>query len=265
MPNSGKGRRSARERTGVHSVERTLDILEALVGLAAEAGLVEISQAVGLPLATVHRLLGTLISRGYVKQNHANRKYALGFRALQMGNDMRHRFSLRAEARPFLQRLMERSGESANLAVLDDAEVVYIDQAQSSKILRMFTQIGDRLPAHTTGSGKVLLAFSAPQIVEDIFARYGLPGRTPHTITSLERLRNELQAIRQRGYAFDDEEHEEGVRCLAVPVRDASSAVVASLSVSGPASRLTGNQMKALIEEILDCGSALSARLGHAA
>ncbi len=94
-----------RERGGVQSVERTLDILESLVELGSEVGLVEISQAVSLPLATVHRLLGTLIQRGYVKQNRQNRKYSLGFRALQMGSDMRQRFSLRLEARPFLQRL----------------------------------------------------------------------------------------------------------------------------------------------------------------
>src|SRR5215471_15060032 len=99
-----------RERTGVQSVERTLDILESLVDFGSEVGLVEISQTVGLPLATVHRLLGTLIRRGYVKQNRQNRKYSLGFRALQMGNDMRQRFSLRLEARPFLHRLMERTG-----------------------------------------------------------------------------------------------------------------------------------------------------------
>src|ERR1022692_2736996 len=172
-----------RERTGVQSVERTLDILEALVEFGSEVGLVEISQVVGLPLATVHRLLGTLIRRGYVKQNRQNRKYALGFRALQMGNDMRQRFSLRLEARPFLHRLMMSTGESANLAVLDDGEVVYIDQAQSSKILRMFTQLGNRMPAHSTGSGKVMLAFAAAEAAEGVLRRYGMASRTPRTIT----------------------------------------------------------------------------------
>src|ERR1700692_5032678 len=97
-----------RERTGVQSVERTLDIREALVEFGSEVGLVQISPVVTLPLATVHRLLGTLIARGYVKQNQQNRKYSLGFRALQMGNDMRQRFSLRLEARPFLQRVITR-------------------------------------------------------------------------------------------------------------------------------------------------------------
>src|SRR5579864_2627711 len=178
--NDDSGEPLRRERTGVQSVERTLDILEALVEFGSEVGLVEISHVVTLPLATVHRLLGTLIARGYVKQNQQNRKYSLGFRALQMGNDMRQRFSLRLEARPFLQRLMQRSGESANLAVLDEGEVVYIDQAQSSRILRMFTQIGNRLPAHSTGSGKVMLAFSPPEVTEGIVRRHGLQVRTPH-------------------------------------------------------------------------------------
>jgi DNA-binding IclR family transcriptional regulator len=254
-----------RERSGVQSVERTLDILESLVEFGSEVGLVEISQTVSLPLATVHRLLGTLIRRGYVKQNRQNRKYALGFRALQMGNDMRQRFSLRLEARPFLQRLMERSGESANLAVLDDGEVVYIDQAQSSRILRMFTQLGNRVPSHSTGSGKVMLAFATPETVAGVLRRFGMPKRTSNTITDPLRFAEELERVRKTGYALDDQEHEEGVRCIAVPVRDGSGQVVASLSISGPVTRMDDEQVHGMTTEILECGAKLSARLGFAA
>jgi IclR family acetate operon transcriptional repressor len=257
------GDRSRRERTGVQSVERTLDILESLVEFATEVGLVEISQAVNLPLATVHRLLGTLIHRGYVKQNQHNRKYSLGFRALQMGHDMRQRFSLRLEARPFLQRLVQRIGESANLAVLDDGEVVYIDQAQSSRILRMFTQVGNRLPVHSTGSGKALLAYLPGDVVDGILRRFGMTARTARTITDAAVFRDELSKTRERGYALDDEEQEEGVRCLAVPVRDASSQVVATLSVSGPVTRLNDQQVSDVIPELLECGEKLSSRLGY--
>lgn len=258
------GDRSRRERTGVQSVERTLDILESLVEFGTEVGLVEISQAVNLPLATVHRLLGTLIQRGYVKQNQHNRKYSLGFRALQMGHDMRQRFSLRLEARPFLQRLVQRVGESANLAVLDDGEVVYIDQAQSSRILRMFTQVGNRLPVHSTGSGKALLAYLPSDVVTGILRRFGLTARTPHTITDSKQFLDELAKTRERGFALDDEEQEEGVRCLAVPVRDASGQVVASLSVSGPVTRLNDEHVGAVTPELIECGAKLSTRLGYA-
>jgi len=251
-----------RERTGVQSVERTLDILEALVEVGSEVGLVDVSQAVALPLATVHRLLGTLIRRGYVKQNRDNRKYSLGFRALQMGNDMRLGFSLRLEARPFLRRLVQRSGESANLAVLDDGEVVYIDQAQSSRILRMFTQLGSRVPAHSSASGKAMLAYSSPDVAEDVVRRYGLHRQTPHTITDPAEFHRELERIRARGYALDDQEQEEGVRCVAVPVRGGGGDVIASLSVSGPASRLGDAQVQPLVDDILECGDKLSMRLG---
>ena len=263
-PTDGTGDRSRRERTGVQSVERTLDILESLVEFGSEVGLVEISQAVNLPLATVHRLLGTLIQRGYVKQNQHNRKYALGFRALQMGHDMRQRFSLRLEARPFLQRLVQSAGESANLAVLDDGDVVYIDQAQSSRILRMFTQVGNRLPAHSTGSGKALLAYLPSDAVDGILRRSGMAGRTSRTITDIHRFHDELAKTRERGYALDDEEQEEGVRCLAVPVRDGSSQVVASLSISGPVTRLSDDHVRDVIPELIDCGAKLSTRLGYA-
>ncbi|MBV8280805.1 MAG: IclR family transcriptional regulator [Candidatus Eremiobacteraeota bacterium] len=249
----------------MQSVERTLDILESLVDFGSEVGLVEISQAVTLPLATVHRLLGTLIRRGYVKQNRQNRKYSLGFRALQMGNDMRQRFSLRLEARPFLHRLMQSTGESANLAVLDDGEVVYIDQAQSSKILRMFTQLGNRLPAHSTGSGKVMLAFGPSEAAEGVLRRYGMARRTQHTIVDADRFRDELARVRAQGFALDDEEHEEGVRCVAVALRDGSGQVVGSLSVSGPVTRMDDARVQEMTPEVVDCGRQLSARLGFAA
>lgn len=252
-----------RERGGVQSVERTLDILEALVELGTESGLVEIGQTVGLPLATVHRLLGTLIRRGYVKQNRQNRKYSLGFRALRMGHDMRHPFSLRLEARPFLQRLMRRSGESANLAVLDDGQVMYIEQAQSSRILRMFTELGNRMPPHSSASGKVLLAFAPHDAVDAILRRYGLPRRTHNTITDPARLRKELASIRAAGFAVDNEEHEDGVRCIAVPVRDGTGQVVASLSISGPITRLNDEQIRRFTADIVECSGQLSIRLGQ--
>jgi IclR family acetate operon transcriptional repressor len=259
----GVAERPRRERTGVQSVERTLDILEALVEFGGEVGLVEVSQAVALPLATVHRLLGTLIRRGYVKQNRDNRKYSLGFRALQMGNDMRMGFSLRLEARPFLRQLMQHSGESANLAVLDDGEVVYVDQAQSSRILRMFTQLGSRVPAHSSASGKAMLAFAAHETVDGIIRRYGLMRQTPHTITDTGDFMHELERVRAQGYAIDDQEQEDGVRCVAVPVRGGSGQVIASLSISGPATRLSDEQMHDLVDDIVDCGEKLSRRLGH--
>jgi DNA-binding IclR family transcriptional regulator len=260
---SDAAERPRRERTGVQSVERTLDILEALVEFGSEVGLVDVSQAVGLPLATVHRLLGTLIRRGYVKQNRDNRKYSLGFRALQMSNDMRLGFSLRLEARPFLRQLMQHSGESANLAVLDDGEVVYIDQAQSSRILRMFTQLGSRVPAHSSASGKAMLAFSTTETVDGVVRRYGLARQTPHTITDASEFMRELERVRAQGFAIDDEEQEEGVRCVAVPVRDDAGLAIASLSISGPTTRLNDDQMRALVEDIVDCGDKLSRRLGN--
>jgi len=148
--------------------------------------------------------------------------------------------------------------------VLDDGDVVYIDQAQSSRILRMFTQVGNRLPAHSTGSGKALLAYLPADVVDGVLRRSGMAGRTARTITDVHRFHDELAKTRERGYALDDEEQEEGVRCLAVPVRDASGQVVASLSVSGPVTRLSDDHVRDVIPELVDCGAKLSARLGYA-
>jgi IclR family transcriptional regulator, acetate operon repressor len=141
---------------------------------------------------------------------------------------------------------------------------VYIDQAQSSRILRMFTQLGNRVPAHSTGSGKAMLAFGSRETAEGVVRRYGLARRTAQTITEPARFWEELARVRTRGYALDDQEHEDGVRCVAVAVRDGSGQVVASLSVSGPASRLGDAQVDQYAAEILDCGAKLSARLGYA-
>jgi DNA-binding IclR family transcriptional regulator len=126
----------------------------------------------------------------------------------------------------------------------------------------MFTQVGNRLPVHSTGSGKALLAFLAPDVVEGILRRFGMAARTPRTIVDPVAFRQELAKTRDRGYAIDDEEQEEGVRCLAVPVRDASGQVVASLSVSGPVTRLNDQQVQSVIPELIDSGAKLSTRLG---
>jgi IclR family acetate operon transcriptional repressor len=126
----------------------------------------------------------------------------------------------------------------------------------------MFTQIGNRLPAHSTGSGKVMLAYSPPEVVEGVLRRYGLPERTAHTIVDVDAFRRELDRIRSQGYAVDDEELEEGVRCVAAAVRDESGQVVASLSISGPVTRMGDRQVQDIIPEVMDCGRKLSARLG---
>ena len=248
-----------RER-GVKSVERTLDVLEFLGSSEQEFGVSEIGAATGLSVATVHRLLGTLVSRGYVRRNGQSRRYSLGLRALTMAITARERIG--PLALPFLNELVEKSQETANLAVLEDGSTLYIEQAfPTSRTLRMFTDPGNRVPLHATGTGKVLLAYQPPRLIEFILGRGELSRQTVSTITEHAQLRAELQRIRRDGYAADYEEQEEGVRCLAAPVFGPDGNIFAAMSVSGPASRLDQARMDAIVPHLKKISAALSAAL----
>ena len=218
----------------VHAVERALALLELLARAGGRLGLSELAERSGLPLGTVHRLLATLGAAGYVRQE-GDRRYALGTALLPLG-DAATRL-LAGWAQPFLVRLVEVSGETANLAVLEDDRVLYLAQAPGRHRMRMFTEVGRRVLPHTTAVGKVLMAWQDEAQVRRALARLGLPPHTPRSITTPSAFLFELERVRRDGWAMDDEEEEEGVRCLSVPVGPGPHAV-AALSVSGPASRL---------------------------
>lgn len=248
---------------GVQSVERTLDVLEFLGSSETEFGVSEIGGATGLPAGTVHRLLGTLVSRGYVRRNQKTRQYSLGLRALTLAITARERIG--PLALPFLDELMQKCQETANLAVLEDGAVLYIEQVlPSTRTLRMFTDPGNRVPLHATGTGKVLLAYQPPRLIEFILDRTGLSRQTVSTITDMTQLRAELQQIRKDGYAADYEEQEEGVRCLAAPVFGPDGNIFAAMSVSGPASRLDQKRMEAMIPDLKEISTGLSKALDPA-
>lgn len=248
-----------RER-GVQSVERTLNILEFLGSSEQEFGVSEIGAATGLSAGTAHRLLGTLVARGYVHRNQGTRRYGLGLRALTMAITARERIG--PLALPFLEELAEASRETANLAVLEDGSTLYIEQAfPTERTLRMFTDPGNRVPLHATGTGKVLLAYQPPRLIEFILGRTGLSRQTVNTITELPQLRAELQRIRKEGYAADYEEQEEGVRCLASPVFGPDGNIFAAMSVSGPASRLDQSRTDAIVPHLKRISAALSEAL----
>jgi len=218
----------------VQSVERALDVLEALAERGGEASLSEIAARTGLPYGTIHRLLQTLLARGYVRQE-SDRRYALGGGLVRLGGVAEGMVGVWAQ--PHLARMVELSGETANLAVLEGDFVVYVAQAQSPRRLRMFAEVGRRVLPHSTAVGKVLLAWRSPEEAVTLLRRTGMPRRTPHTITTADGLLAELDAVRDRGYALDLGEEELGVHCLAVPVSD-GDRVLAAMSVSGPAARI---------------------------
>jgi DNA-binding IclR family transcriptional regulator len=250
------------DRGRVQSLDRALDILEALAGAGRGIGIVDLSARVGLHASTVHRLLATLVMRGYARQSPRSQRYSLGTRVLQLGRSFHDRSDLRQEAHRYLQQLTENSEETANLVMRDGDEVVYIDQVQSPHLVRMFAEIGRRVPLHSTAGGKAILAYWDASEVDRLVAESGLPGKTIYTITTREDLNRALADVRSAGFAIDDQEQEEGVRCVAGPVRDQTGEVVAALSLSGPITRMTKVRIAELGPLVVSVCGDLSAALG---
>jgi IclR family acetate operon transcriptional repressor len=246
-----------RGNDGVQSVERALELLEALADPGEARGVSELGRATGLPVATIHRLLATMVSRGYVRQDTGSHKYTLGSHLIRLGEAAARDFA--QFARPYLAELMEASGETANLAMLEDGQVAYVAQVPSRHHrVRMFTEVGRRVHPHTSGVGKVVLAFRPRAEVEALLARSGLPPRTPRTITDPARFLAELDKVASQGYAIDSGEEEVGVRCLAVPVFGVGGSV-AAMSVSAPEGRLQDRDIERVLPEMLRISAALSA------
>jgi IclR family transcriptional regulator, acetate operon repressor len=241
---------------GVQSLERAFDLLERMADAGGEVGLSELSASSGLPLPTIHRLMRTLVACGYVRQQ-ANRRYALGPRLIRLGESASR--LLGTWARPYLARLVEETGETANMALLDGDEVVYVAQVPSRHSMRMFTEVGRRVLPHATGVGKALLAHLPPDEVRALLGRTGMPAETDRTITDPDAFLAELDRVRALGYAVDDGEQEVGVRCLAVAVPNAPTA--AAISISGPAGRVTEAATDKIVPVLQDVSRTLSASL----
>jgi DNA-binding IclR family transcriptional regulator len=244
----------ASENGVVQSLDRALSILDAIGFSDQELSLADVSARVGLAKSTTHRLLNTLELRGFVSRNPITGQYRPGMKTLRsLGPG------------PHIHRVLEevalRSGETANLGALVGSEILYVDRADSPHALRWQLGVGERVPCHASGLGKAVLAFMQPEAVERL-----LPGalepRTDATITDRRALKAELEAVRRRGYAVDNEEFMEGVRCVAVPVRRAGGEVAAAISIAGPAFRLTRDRDEAQAAELRRAADEVSQLLG---
>ena len=222
------------ERTpGVQSVERVFELLELITDAGGSATLSELAATADLPLPTIHRLLRTLVGLGYARQL-PNRRYSLGPRLIRLGEGATAQ--LGALAMPVLKNLVDELGETANMAILDSDQVLYIAQAPSRHSMRTFTEVGRRAHTHATGVGKAILAQLPDEKVRQIAERAGLPAVTEASITGIDELLADLRAIRERGFSVDEQEQELGVRCFAAAVPGAPSPT--AISVSGPVSRV---------------------------
>jgi IclR family transcriptional regulator, acetate operon repressor len=250
---------SGREGSGgVQSLRRAFELLEGLADTEGEASLSELAANTGLPMPTIHRLIRTLVDLGYVRQN-ANRRYALGSRLIRLGENASKQFG--AWTRPFLTELVDAIGETANLAVLERDEVVYVAQAPSKHSMRMFTEVGRRALPHGTGVGKAMLSRLPADDVRALLKRTGMAAYTPHTHTDPDEFIAHLAEIAEHGYAIDESEQEVGVRCVAVALT--GSPVPAAVSVSGPEGRLTLEAVERIAPIVVDIAERLSKHLAE--
>jgi DNA-binding IclR family transcriptional regulator len=247
---------------GSQVVDRVVDILEVFPALGPELGVSDVSRALGLKKATAHRLLASLLRRGMVAQDPISRRYRLGIKLWELGSLATSQVDWVDRVKPYLQQLVDVSNETAHLAVLNDGQVLYVDKVESSRSLRMPSQVGKRLPVHCTGVGKALIAFLPDEVLKSLIARRGMPRMTDHTITELPRLQADLAAVRERGYAVDNEEIDEGLTCIAAVVRDHTSHVVAAISIAGPSSRLRPQTIDGHAREVVNSANAMSRALG---
>jgi IclR family transcriptional regulator, KDG regulon repressor len=250
------------KRDSVQSLERAFDLLEALAA-GGELGVTELANRTGLVPSTAHRLLHTLTKRGYVTQSPETGRYLLGYKVVEVASGLEHRRErLRAVARPHLEGIQRATGETVNLVVLEADRVVYIDQVEGSRNVRMFTTVGTSVLAHSTGSGKAIMAFGPPEAPAALYGDRELEQLTRRTLTTLAALEDDFKRIRRRGYALDNEEHEEGVGCVAAAVFDHTGRPCAAISVSGPTARILHEHSSELGALLIQRAGLVSESLG---
>jgi len=246
----------------IQSVSHALDVLEEFHGDVDELGVTELSKKLKLHKNNVFRILATLQSRNYIEQNKANENYRLGIRCLELGQTFIHQRGMLKQANPVLQELAEKTGETSYVSIMRGNEVVYLDSVEPETTVRVVSRLGLHMPTHATAAGKVLVAFESE---EDLRKRFSgeLKSYTKNTFRTVEELFRDLEAVRERGYATDLEEFEEGLRCVASPIRDYTRKVIGALSVSGPAHRLSDEKIQTIFgAEVVRLGKELSIRLG---
>ena len=242
----------------VHKAIRILDLLADNSNL----GLSDIARTLELPKSSVHSILETLGAAKMVERDEATGRFHLGVKLVELGNRARLELDICRIAAPFLQGLSIEFDETIHLTVLDNDEVLYVDCIESQRRLRTYSVIGVRAPLYCTSVGKAILAFLPADEITRIVREKGLPKITANTIDTEERLFEEVENIRRLGYAVDDMEHEEHLRCVGVPIRNAKGEVFASLSLSGPAVRNTRARIEQMAPFAVRAGMEISRRLG---
>lgn len=247
----------------VQAVEKAIRVLEYLAE-HGDCGVSDLARAIGGQKSTVFRLLSTLKEAGYILQDGETEKYCLSLKLFRIGSGAIRNLDLNKAALPVIGRLAKLTSETVHLCILDNDQVLYLHKIESTFSLKvaMVSRVGFVTPLYCTGVGKVLLAWQEDEYIRRYLKEAKLERFTEHTITDPLALAAELQRIRMSGFAYDDEEHELGVRCAAAPIFDLHGRIAAALSVSGPSVRLSDRQMESVRDLVKDSAREISRRLG---
>jgi len=246
----------------VQALDRAFAVLDLLAESDTPLGLAQVASSLQLHKSTAHRFL-MVLERHRMVERTTNGKFRLGLRLFDLGNRAIDQYDLRDRAQPHLRRLVTETEETAHLCILEGAHVIYIDKIEPARAVRMITRIGASNPVHCTSVGKAILAFLPEERIADILRRTRFERFTHRTIATPEALRTEIEKTHRRGYAVDDEEFEEGLRCIAVPLLDAQRQPVAAVSVSGPSFRVTAQKLPSIANNLLQCVRGISADMGY--
>ncbi len=249
------------QSTTVRALDRGLSLLSALAK-AGKVTLTELSSIVDIPPSSAHRLLATLQKHGFAEFDELTQDWMIGVEAFRIGNSFTSRTNIIECGRKVMHALMEETGETANLAIADDGDIVFINQVETHNPIRAFFRSGTRGPMHASGIGKALMASLAGEEVEKIIRKKGLLEFTPETLTTSEALFRDLEETRQRGWSFDNEERYFGMRCVAATIYNAFGEPVAGISVSGPSARFSDKTVAELGPKVMQAAADVTLMLG---
>src|SRR5262249_415494 len=245
------------------AVERTMLILEAIAHSRVGMTNAEISRRLSIPKSTASYILRTLERGRYVARGRSTGKYRLGLKLFALARGVQIGVEIKEAAAPVLRRLVQQSGLTSHIAVLDHSEVVYIEKIEAAGFIKLDTWVGRRMDLHSTSVGKALAAFMQPPELEAAIAERGLSQRTGRTITSRSQLIKELRRVRELGYAIDDEENSPGVRCVAAPIFDSQARARAALGLSGTTIQIDKRSIKSLCQLVVEAAAEISRELGY--
>ena len=249
---------------GVQSVDRAISVLE-ILARNGDAGVSEVAADIGVHKSTAFRLLGALERRGLVEQAHERGKYRLGFGILRLASALPGRLDLAQQGHGVCEVLANELGETVNLAVIRTDYIVNVDQARGPSAVAAHNWVGQSTPLHATSSGKVLLAYLDARQRAELLHTAGLKRYTDATITSATVLERQLKLVIDTGYAYCVEEYEVGLNAMAAPIHDHTNAVIAAVSVAGPAYRFSAVRMPELAPRLILAANQISSRMGHLA